>query len=130
MIVILILIVIQMTICMLMLISLNPRPFAGRGTRQPRSDERVPKTDPPILAIGLGCGIRSEASSRFLRLKKAYPRPHLIGKCMKDRRVRFHRVRDFKQHYSDSIPPMSHRLTAPADRAEDSPIVLLLLLLL
>ena len=44
----------------------------------------------------------------FVRLKKAYHRPHVIGICVKHRGVRFHRIRDFKQYCLNSIPPTSH----------------------
>ena len=43
----------------------------------------------------------------FLWLKKAYHRPHFIDICVKHSGVRFHRTRDFNQHYFDSIPPTS-----------------------
>ena len=43
-------------------------------------------------------------------LKKAFQWPRCIGLCMKNRGVRFHRTRGFKQYYSNSIPPTSHRM--------------------
>ena len=39
--------------------------------------------------------------------QKTYHRPHFAGKCVKKRGVRFHRTRDFKHYYFDSIPPTS-----------------------
>ena len=42
--------------------------------------------------------------------KKAYRRPCVIGICVKNRGVRFHRIRDFKQYYFSSTPPISHLL--------------------
>ena len=41
-------------------------------------------------------------------LKTTCHRPQSIGLCVKNRGVRFHRTRDFKQHYFNSIPPTSH----------------------
>ena len=41
-------------------------------------------------------------------LKKAFHGPQFTGTCVKHRGVRFHRVRDVKQHYFSSVPPTSH----------------------
>ena len=47
-----------------------------------------------------------ETSSRCLGSNKAYRRPRVTGTCVKtNRRVRFHRTRDFKQCYS--VNPIS-----------------------
>ena len=70
---------------------------AGDPEGEPRKDEEVG-------------GIRLETSSRFVGSKKAHhQRPHFIGICMKNRGVRFHRIRDFEQYYFNSIPPTSQR---------------------
>ena len=39
---------------------------------------------------------------------KTYHGPQLAGICVKNGEVRFHRIRDFKQHYFQGIPPTSH----------------------
>ena len=45
-----------------------------------------------------------ETSSSFNRSTKAYHRPqYFVGICVKRREVRFHRIRDFKRHYFNSI---------------------------
>ena len=55
-------------------------------------------------------GIRLETSSRFCWFTETYNGPQFTGICSKSRGVRFHRIRDFKQYYVDSIPPTSHLL--------------------
>ena len=49
-----------------------------------------------------------ETSSSCFGSRKAYHRPHFIDICVKIRGVRFHRNRDFKQYYLNSVPPTSH----------------------
>ena len=49
-----------------------------------------------------------ETSSSCFGSKKTYQRPNLYWYiCAKHRGVRFHRIRDFKQYYFNSIPPTS-----------------------
>ena len=43
-----------------------------------------------------------------VRLAKAYHGPQLTVKCANKQRERFHRLRDFKQNYFNSILPNSH----------------------
>ena len=47
----------------------------------------------------------------FAWLKKTYHGPQFTGICVKNRGVRFHRVRDFQQYYFNSIPPTCHIAT-------------------
>ena len=57
----------------------------------------------------------------FVWPKKACCRPWFTGTCVKTRGVRFHRIRDSKQYYFNSIPPTSRnmcvfgRLTQPSE---------------
>ena len=46
---------------------------------------------------------------RDLRLEKTYRGPHVFGACVNNRRLQFHRVRDFKQRYFHSILCQSSR---------------------
>ena len=43
-------------------------------------------------------------------LKQTYHGLEFTGICVNNRRVRFHRIRDFKQYCFNSIPPTSHRV--------------------
>ena len=63
-------------------------------------------------------GIRLETSSNFCGSKK-----HIAYVCVKNRGVRFHRIRDFKQYYLNSIPPTSHhwRAEGPDSSSRDIP---------
>ena len=40
-------------------------------------------------------------------LKKTNHRPHFTGTCVNTRGVWFHRIRNFKQYYFNSVPPTS-----------------------
>ena len=51
--------------------------------------------------------------------QQTYHGPQSTGICVNTRRVRFHRIRDFKQYHSNSIPPTSH--THPMDIAWPQP---------
>ena len=60
---------------------------------------------PPLLR-----GWRNTAGNliEFFLLKHTYHRPQFIVICVSNGGVRFHRIRDFKQYYFNSIPPASH----------------------
>ena len=54
-------------------------------------------------------------------LKQTYHGPQFTCICVKNRWVRFHRIRDFKQYYFNSIPPTSHIDTIPPPRSPATP---------
>ena len=52
-------------------------------------------------------------------LEKAVHGPQLTGgMCVKNRRVRLHRIQGFKQYCFNSIPPTSQRRSSPSKRGE------------
>ena len=73
-----------------------------------------------LLLLGLASTSQDEAAStRGWRntvgnlIEISWPkinnkRHHVTGICVKDRGVQFHRIRDLKQYYFNSIPPTSH----------------------
>ena len=54
---------------------------------------------------------------RDLLAQQMYRRPPFTGICVKHRGVWFHRIRDFKHYYFNSIPPTSHCRGVYARRA-------------
>ena len=61
----------------------------------------------PSLQWEVG-GIRLETSSNSCWVKKTYHGPQCTSICVNNRGVRFHRIRDVKHYYFNSILPTSH----------------------
>ena len=63
------------------------------------------ESGPPDWDVG---GIPLEISSSFLLAQQTYHGPQFTSICVKHRGVPFHRIRNCKHYYFNSIPPASH----------------------
>ena len=70
---------------------------------------KPPLHTPPLACARLSRGWQNTVGNliEFVWLKEPNHGPRFTGTCVKHKGVRFHRVRDFKQSYFNSIPPTS-----------------------